>query len=172
MDAPPAGRRIVGRSQPPRRSPPPRKKKADARRGIEVANPCAYAPPSAPCGCRVARTKPADRSWGCPIRQCWGLRSHQQLSPALEEKLPYFATVAGSYAASSGRDGQGDASGTKLLCDAGPADELPGAGASRVAHRERCGGVGLSRAPMSAQARRIVLDTRWPVALGRARRSS
>ena len=44
---------------------------------------------------------PADRSWGCPIRQRWGLRAHQQLSPALEDKLAYFATVTGSYAAAA-----------------------------------------------------------------------
>ena len=40
---------------------------------------------------------PADGSWGIPIRQRWGLRPHQQLSPALEDKLAYFATVAGTY---------------------------------------------------------------------------
>jgi hypothetical protein len=44
---------------------------------------------------------PADRSWGCPIRQRWGLRPHQQLSPALEDKLAYFVTVAGSYEAAA-----------------------------------------------------------------------
>ena len=44
---------------------------------------------------------PADHRWGCPIRQRWGLSAHQQLSlsPALEDKLAYFATVTGSYAA-------------------------------------------------------------------------
>lgn len=40
---------------------------------------------------------PADGSWGIPIRQRWGLSPHQQLSPALEDKLAYFATVAGTY---------------------------------------------------------------------------
>lgn len=40
---------------------------------------------------------PADGSWGIPIRQRWGLSAHQQLSPALEDKLAYFATVAGTY---------------------------------------------------------------------------
>lgn len=44
---------------------------------------------------------PADKSWGCPIRQRWGLRAHQQLSPALEDKLAYFATVTGSYEAAA-----------------------------------------------------------------------
>ena len=44
---------------------------------------------------------PADRRWGCPIRQRWGLSAHQQLSPALEDKLAYFATVTGSYAAAA-----------------------------------------------------------------------
>ena len=47
---------------------------------------------------RVWRGKnPADGSWGIPIRQRWGLGPHQQLSPALEDKLAYFATVAGTY---------------------------------------------------------------------------
>lgn len=44
---------------------------------------------------------PADGRWGCPIRQRWGLSPHQQLSPALEDKLAYFATVTGSYAAAA-----------------------------------------------------------------------
>jgi len=47
---------------------------------------------------RVWRGKnPADGTWGIPIRQRWGLLAHQQLSPALEDKLAYFATVAGTY---------------------------------------------------------------------------
>jgi hypothetical protein len=44
---------------------------------------------------------PADGRWGCPIRQRWGLSPHQQLSPALEDKLAYFATVTGSYEAAA-----------------------------------------------------------------------
>jgi hypothetical protein len=44
---------------------------------------------------------PADGRWGCPIRQRWGLGPHQQLSPALEDKLGYFATVTGSYEAAA-----------------------------------------------------------------------
>ena len=40
---------------------------------------------------------PADGKWGIPIRQRWGLSPHQRLSPALEDKLAYFATVAGTY---------------------------------------------------------------------------
>lgn len=47
---------------------------------------------------RVWRGKnPADGTWGIPIRQRWGLGPHQQMSPALEDKLAYFATVAGTY---------------------------------------------------------------------------
>lgn len=47
---------------------------------------------------RVWRGKnPADGSWGIPIRDRWGLLPHQQLSPGLEDKLAYFATVAASY---------------------------------------------------------------------------
>lgn len=44
---------------------------------------------------------PADGRWGCPIRESWGLSPHQQLSPALEDKLAYFATVTGSYEAAA-----------------------------------------------------------------------
>jgi hypothetical protein len=40
---------------------------------------------------------PADGRWAIPIRQRWGLLPHQQLSPALEDKLAYLATVTGSY---------------------------------------------------------------------------
>lgn len=51
---------------------------------------------------RVWRGKnPADGSWGIPIRQRWGLSAHQQLSPALEDKLAYFASVTGSYASAA-----------------------------------------------------------------------
>lgn len=35
--------------------------------------------------------------WGIPIRQGWDLKAHQQMSPALEEKLAFTATLAGSY---------------------------------------------------------------------------
>jgi hypothetical protein len=42
---------------------------------------------------------PRDKHWGCPIRERWGLSAHQQMSPALEEKLAFTATLAGSYEA-------------------------------------------------------------------------
>ena len=41
---------------------------------------------------------PQDRHWGCPIRERWALGAHQEMSPALEEKLAFTATLAGSYA--------------------------------------------------------------------------
>jgi hypothetical protein len=44
---------------------------------------------------------PAEERWGCPLRERWGLTAHQQLSPALEDKLAYFATVTGSYEAAA-----------------------------------------------------------------------
>jgi hypothetical protein len=44
---------------------------------------------------------PQDKHWGCPIRERWGLRPHQQTSPALEQKLAFTATLAGSYVAAS-----------------------------------------------------------------------
>lgn len=44
---------------------------------------------------------PQDKHWGCPIRERWGLGAHQQMSPALEEKLAFTATLAASYEATS-----------------------------------------------------------------------
>lgn len=44
---------------------------------------------------------PAEGRWGIPMRERWGLTPHQQLSPALEDKLAYFATVTSSYAAAA-----------------------------------------------------------------------
>ena len=44
---------------------------------------------------------PADGHWGSPIRERWGLSAHQQLSPALEDKLAYFGTVTVSYEAAA-----------------------------------------------------------------------
>src|SRR5258706_13001633 len=44
---------------------------------------------------------PQDKHWGCPIREKWGLRAHQQMSPALEEKLAFTVTLAGSYEAAA-----------------------------------------------------------------------
>ena len=44
---------------------------------------------------------PKDKHWGCPIRERWGLRPHQQMSPALEEKLAFTATLSGSYEAAA-----------------------------------------------------------------------
>ena len=36
-------------------------------------------------------------TWGSPIKERWRLRPHQQMTPALEEKLAFTATLAGSY---------------------------------------------------------------------------
>jgi hypothetical protein len=44
---------------------------------------------------------PVDRHWGCPMRERWGLSTHQRLSPGLADKLAYFATVTGSYEAAA-----------------------------------------------------------------------
>ena len=44
---------------------------------------------------------PSDRHWGSPMRERWGLSAHQRLSPGLEDKLAYFATVTGSYEAAA-----------------------------------------------------------------------
>ena len=40
---------------------------------------------------------PGDGHWGCPIREHWGLSSHQQLSLALEDKLAFTLTATPSY---------------------------------------------------------------------------
>ena len=40
---------------------------------------------------------PGDNHWGCPVRERWGLKAHQELSPALEEKLAFTATLARTY---------------------------------------------------------------------------
>lgn len=36
-------------------------------------------------------------TWGYPIKERWRLRPHQHMTPALEEKLAFTATLAGSY---------------------------------------------------------------------------
>lgn len=40
---------------------------------------------------------PQTRRWGIPMRDVWGLRVGQRMSPALEDKLVFTATLAGSY---------------------------------------------------------------------------
>ena len=44
---------------------------------------------------------PGDKHWGCAMRERWGLKAHQQMSPVLEEKLAFTATLAGSYDAAA-----------------------------------------------------------------------
>jgi hypothetical protein len=40
---------------------------------------------------------PARGQWGYPIRQRWGLTSHQEMSPGLEDKLAFTLTATGAY---------------------------------------------------------------------------
>lgn len=40
---------------------------------------------------------PGSGSWGCPVRQRWGLPAHQRISPALEDKVVFTATATGTY---------------------------------------------------------------------------
>lgn len=40
---------------------------------------------------------PPTQRWGIPMREAWGLCAHQRMSPALEDKLVFTATLAGSY---------------------------------------------------------------------------
>ncbi len=44
----------------------------------------------------VAGQDPQTHRWGIPIREVWGLRPHQRMSPALEDKLVFTATLAAS----------------------------------------------------------------------------
>lgn len=44
---------------------------------------------------------PQSGRWGCPIRERWGLSAHQEMSPALEERVAFMATVTFSYEAAS-----------------------------------------------------------------------
>src|ERR1700733_9847682 len=39
----------------------------------------------------------SDRHWGCPMRELWGLATHQQLSLALEDKLAFAIPDTASY---------------------------------------------------------------------------
>ena len=50
---------------------------------------------------------PQDKHWGCPMRERWGLRAHQKMSPALEEKLAFTATLAGTYEGAAQIAGKG-----------------------------------------------------------------
>jgi hypothetical protein len=40
---------------------------------------------------------PSTGQWGYPLRQSWGLSSHQEMSPGLEDKLAFTLTATGSY---------------------------------------------------------------------------
>ena len=40
---------------------------------------------------------PGKGQWGCPMRQRWGLRPHQRMSPVLEDQLAFTVTATGSY---------------------------------------------------------------------------
>lgn len=40
---------------------------------------------------------PADRHWGCPLQERWGLGPHQKITPGLADKLCFTVTATGSY---------------------------------------------------------------------------
>lgn len=40
---------------------------------------------------------PAAQSWGCPMRQRWGLAPAQRTSPGFEDKVLFTATATGTY---------------------------------------------------------------------------
>lgn len=43
----------------------------------------------------------SDGHWGNPVRERWGLAAHQELSPALEDKLAFTVTATQSYKAAA-----------------------------------------------------------------------
>jgi hypothetical protein len=49
---------------------------------------------------------PADRHWGCPVREHWGLSCHQQLSLGLADKLAFTVTAPASDAEAAAVAGQ------------------------------------------------------------------
>jgi hypothetical protein len=40
---------------------------------------------------------PADRHWGCPLQERWGLGPHQKITPGLADRLCFTVTATGSY---------------------------------------------------------------------------
>lgn len=40
---------------------------------------------------------PGTGKWGCPVREYWGLRDYQEMSPGLEDQLAFTVTATGSY---------------------------------------------------------------------------
>ena len=44
---------------------------------------------------------PATGRWLCPAREVWGLEARQRMSPVLEERLCFTATLTGSYEAAA-----------------------------------------------------------------------
>jgi hypothetical protein len=40
---------------------------------------------------------PQANHWGCPVREKWGLKAHQQMSAVLEERLAFTATATSTY---------------------------------------------------------------------------
>ena len=40
---------------------------------------------------------PEDEAWLCPLRLAWGLQANQTMSPALEEKVCFTATLTPSF---------------------------------------------------------------------------
>lgn len=99
MDAPEIGAKAPGRSRPPRRRFSPlshRKAHHRRKRAMTLRSVVGPVRLEVPHG-----QDPQDKHWGCPIREQWGLSAHQQMSPALEQKLALTATLVGSYEAAA-----------------------------------------------------------------------
>lgn len=46
-----------------------------------------------PCG-----RDPRDRRWCCPLLEAWGVRAHQEFTPALRRRLAFTLSASGTYA--------------------------------------------------------------------------
>lgn len=44
---------------------------------------------------------PVSRQWNCPMRERWGVGANQRMSPVLEDRLCFTATLTGSYEAAA-----------------------------------------------------------------------
>jgi hypothetical protein len=53
------------------------------------------------CITSVYGQDPQSGRWLCPLREAWGLSARQELSPVLEERLCFTATLTGSYEAAA-----------------------------------------------------------------------
>jgi hypothetical protein len=41
---------------------------------------------------------PRDRRWCCPLLEAWGVRAHQEFTPAVRRRLAFTISASGTYA--------------------------------------------------------------------------